>query len=99
MFALLHKAGARDPGRIARFFSDHPQTADREARVRREVALLGPIRLLPHVGNLESARAALRRLPPAPSMEQVVKGAQRQPAPGPVPVPGTSTARVEPPSG
>jgi beta-barrel assembly-enhancing protease len=99
MFAMLRKAGARDPGRLARFMSDHPATADREARVRREVALLGPVRVLPPVGNLEAARAALRRLPPALSMEQAVKGAQGQPAAGPAPVAGASTARVEAPSG
>jgi hypothetical protein len=99
MFGMLQKAGARDPGRLARFFSDHPPTADREARVRREVALLGPVKTAPPVGNLEAARVALRRLPPAPSMEQVVKGGQGQPAAGPAPIPGASTARVEPPSG
>jgi Zn-dependent protease with chaperone function len=99
MFRMLQKAGARDPGRLARFFSDHPPTADREARVRREVALLGPVRTAPPVGNLEAARVALRRLPPAPSMAQAVKVGQEQPAAGPAPIPGASTARVEPPSG
>ncbi len=71
MFAMLRKAGARDPGRLARFFSDHPPTADREARVRREAALLGPVRLLPPVGNPEVARVALRRLPPGASTARV----------------------------
>jgi Zn-dependent protease with chaperone function len=99
MFAMLKRAGARDPGRLARFLSDHPPTADREARVRSEVALLGSVRTRPPSGNLETARAALRRLPPAPSMEQVAKGAQGQPSSGPVAVPGAANARVEPPSG
>ena len=99
MFGMLQKAGARDPGRLARFFSDHPPTADREARVRSEAALLGPGRTVPLVGKLEAARVALRRLPPAPTMEQVVKGGQGQPEAGPVAIPGASTARVEAPSG
>ena len=101
MFAMLRRIGGRDPSRLAGFFSDHPATADREVRVRHEVALLGPVRTLPPVGNLETVRAALRRLPPAPSMKQVVQAGQgqTQESAGPPPARGPATGRVEPPSG
>ena len=100
MFEMLRRAAGRDPGRLARFFSDHPATADREARVRREVSMIGSVRQIPPSGNLAQAKTALSRLPPAASMEQVVKGVAAPPAPGPAyPAGGASSARVEPPSG
>ena len=40
MFQLLQNQQARQPGRVAQFFSDHPNPGNREARVRQEAQLL-----------------------------------------------------------
>ena len=70
-FESLRQQQGSDPGKVARFLSDHPAPADRQARVRQEIALLGPIHSTPLVGNVALAQAELRRLPPARTMAQV----------------------------
>ena len=64
-FATLRAEQGRDPGRLEQFLSNHPSSADREARIRNQTANLqiGPSR---EVGGFENVRASLRRLPPAP---------------------------------
>jgi Zn-dependent protease with chaperone function len=65
-FEVLRRQQGRDPGKLERFFSDHPPSADREARIRDQA---GSLRLAqsPDVGGFDGMRADLRRLSPAPS--------------------------------
>jgi Zn-dependent protease with chaperone function len=73
-FGYLGQQTGADQGKVATFLSDHPAPADREARVRQEATLLGPVRQAAVVGNLRTLQAELRRLSPAPTMEQLAKG-------------------------
>ncbi|MFN2385768.1 MAG: M48 family metallopeptidase [Thermoanaerobaculia bacterium] len=73
MFAMLQQQARREPSKLEQFFSSHPAPANREARVRKEAAAVAGARRAP-VGNVEQVKVALRRLPPAPTMEQVARG-------------------------
>jgi Zn-dependent protease with chaperone function len=63
-FELLRNQQVRDPGKLERFFSSHPPSADREARIRSQA---GGLRLgrTRDVGGFDRMRADLRRLSPA----------------------------------
>jgi hypothetical protein len=63
-FGLLRSEQGRDPGKVERFFSDHPSAVDREARIR---AQAGSLKLAQSrdVGGFDRTRADLRRLSPA----------------------------------
>jgi len=63
-FELLRSQQGRDPGKLERFFSDHPPSADREARIRDQA---GSLRLARSrdVGGFDRMRADLRKLSPA----------------------------------
>ena len=65
-FGVLRGEQGRDPGKVEKFFSDHPAAADREARIR---DLAGSLRLAQSrdVGGFDGMRADLRRLSPASS--------------------------------
>lgn len=65
-FQLLRREQGRDPGKLERFFSDHPPSADREARIREQA---GSLRLArsQDVGGFDRIRADVRRLSPASS--------------------------------
>jgi beta-barrel assembly-enhancing protease len=65
-FGLLRAQQGRDPGKLEQFFSDHPPSADREARIRSQA---GSLRLAKSgdVGGFDRMRADLRRLSPASS--------------------------------
>ncbi len=65
-FELLRQEQGHDPGKVERFFSDHPPAGDREARIR---DLAGSLHLArsQDVGGFDRMRADLRRLSPAPS--------------------------------
>jgi Zn-dependent protease with chaperone function len=65
-FELLRSEQGRDPGKVERFFSDHPPSADREARIREQAGSLKLARSQ-DVGGFDRTRADLRRLSPAPS--------------------------------
>jgi hypothetical protein len=65
-FELLRGEQDRDPGKLERFFSSHPPSADREARIRDQAASLQLARSL-DVGGFDRIRADLRRLAPASS--------------------------------
>lgn len=73
-FAYLGQQPGGDPSKFATFLSDHPAPADREARVRREAALLGPVHLLATTGNLRTIQSQLSRLPAAPASTQLAQG-------------------------
>jgi hypothetical protein len=67
-FALLRAESARDPGALETFFSSHPPSAEREARIRQQAKTLArkPSRA---VGGFETVAAGLQRLP-APSSQR-----------------------------
>lgn len=76
MFQLLQTQQARQPGRVAQFFSDHPNPGNREARVRQEAQLLRARGSVTVIGGLENAQGQLRRMPPAGTMSQIARAAQ-----------------------
>lgn len=64
-FTLLRSEQGRDPGKVERFFSDHPAAGDREARIRSQAESL-KVAGSRDVGGFDGMRADLRRLSPAP---------------------------------
>jgi hypothetical protein len=81
-FETMRQQAGSDPGKVAKFLSDHPAPVDREARVRQEASLLGPVRAASPVGSIASLQKGLGRLSPAPSMGQLAS-AQKPATPGP----------------
>jgi len=73
-FETMRREAGSDPGKVAQFLSDHPAPANREARVRQEVALLGPVRPVSPVGSIVAIQGDLGRLSPARSMGQLAAG-------------------------
>jgi Zn-dependent protease with chaperone function len=65
-FELLRSQQGRDPGKLEQFFSDHPPSADREARIRDQAGSLRLVRSR-DVGGFDRLRADLRRLSPPSS--------------------------------
>ena len=65
-FEFLRREQGHDPGKLERFFSGHPPSADREARIRDQAVGL-PLVRSSDVGGFERMRADLQRLSPAPS--------------------------------
>ncbi|HEY6549094.1 MAG TPA: M48 family metallopeptidase [Vicinamibacteria bacterium] len=65
-FELLRREQGRDPGKLEQFLSDHPSSADREARIRSQAGNLQLARAQ-NVGGFDRMRADLRRLAPASS--------------------------------
>jgi beta-barrel assembly-enhancing protease len=65
-FELLRKQQGRDPGKLEQFFSSHPPSADREARIRDQAGSLRRAQSR-DVGGFDRMRADLRRLSPASS--------------------------------
>jgi len=61
-FALLRAESARNPSALETFFSDHPPSAEREARIRGQAKTLARNPSRP-VGGFESVVAELQRLP------------------------------------
>ncbi len=97
MFQLLKSQQASQPGKVAQFFSDHPNPENREARVRQEAQALRASGSLSVVGGLENAQGAMRRLPRAGTMSQISQAAQsgqRQGSSYPSGYPSGSTGRA-----
>jgi hypothetical protein len=83
MFQLLKAQQGREPGRVARFFSDHPSPANREERVLQEARLLHTRGSTSLVGGLDAVKAELSRMPRAGTMAQIAQGvAPSQGSPG-----------------
>jgi Zn-dependent protease with chaperone function len=74
MFQLLKSKQGQEPGKVAQFFSDHPNPANREARVRQEAKLLGARGATEVVGGLDTTKSRLRGMGTAPSMAQIARG-------------------------
>lgn len=93
-FETLAGEQSREPGKLDRWFSDHPQPIDRRDRIKKESQLLnyrGPGR---EVGGFADVKRSLLGLPKAPSMQQQTQAGQQQPTRSGQPV----NVRVEPPS-
>jgi hypothetical protein len=74
-FEKLEKGRGGQASKAEQFFSSHPAPADRAARVRQEIALLGPPQHRSGEGDLPAMQARLDRLPDAPGA-----GRDRSPA-------------------
>ena len=86
-FELLRAEQGRNPSKVEQFFSDHPPTADREARIRQMATTLGRGQTQ-LVGGFDGVRSRLHGLP-ATGPQQVVAtgpGPQTTPAAGPLAV-------------
>jgi len=95
LFELLRSQQSSNPGKVEQFLSDHPSSADREARIRQQAATLasGQTSVL---GGFDATRARLRGLP-APSSQQVVAQSNISPSLDTL-AGGQVVARVDPPS-
>jgi Zn-dependent protease with chaperone function len=96
-FETLAGEQTREPGKLERWFSDHPQPRDRRDRIKKESQLLNYRGGSREVGGFAQVRQTLLGMPKAPSMQQQAQqqGGQggQQPRQGqPVNV------RVDPPS-
>jgi hypothetical protein len=104
MFEMLNQNARREPSKLEQFFASHPAPANRQARVRQEAGLLGGTRASARpVGSIQQAQAGLRRLPPAPTMQQAARGGSSTDPRGggypPTSRPGeVRTVRIERPS-
>jgi beta-barrel assembly-enhancing protease len=87
-FDKLAAMSQSQPGRLDRFFSDHPAPAGRATRIRQEARSLGPAEQSAPVGGFEEVRARLRALPPSPdSRTAVAREGFRVPAAAACPAP------------
>jgi beta-barrel assembly-enhancing protease len=95
-FETLAGEQTREPSKLERWFSDHPQPRDRRDRIRRESQLLNYRGGSREVGGFAQVRQSLLGMPKAPSMQQQARqqGGQQQPSRTGQPV----NVRVEPPS-
>lgn len=91
-FETLRTQQDGDPGKVEQFFSDHPAPKDRAARITKEMKML-TIRPTQSVGNLQKTKSSLKRMPPAPSMQQITQG-----QPGTTPTPASGKNGIERPS-
>lgn len=98
MFQLLKSKQGSEPGKLAQFFSDHPNPANREARVREEARLLGARGSTEIVGGLDTVRSRLRGMGTAPSMAQIARGVAPSQGSAPSSGSGESVGRIEAPS-
>ncbi len=97
-FDVLRQEAGGNPSKLSQFFSDHPAPANRATRIRREATLIGPVRSTGSAGNIETARATLRRMPAAPTMAQVAARGGTTTAAGGTAAGGTTQASVGRPS-
>jgi hypothetical protein len=92
-FEVLRLQQGRNPGALERWFSGHPPSARREARIRLQARSLAPVEFL-EVGGFERMRADLQSLPRASSRQGEWREAARNEDRGTRQV----EVRVEPPS-
>ncbi len=95
-FETLAGEQSREPGKLERWFSDHPQPRDRRERIKKEAQLLNYRGGSREVGGFASVKQTLGGMAKAPSMqEQPQQGGQQQP---PARQGQPVNVRVEPPS-
>lgn len=96
-FETLAGEQSREPGKLERWFSDHPQPRDRRDRIKKESQLLNYRGGSREVGGFAEVRQMLLGMAKAPSMsqqQQTQQGGQQQPQQSGQPV----NVRVDPPS-
>lgn len=93
-FETLAGEQSREPGKLERWFSDHPQPTDRRDRIKKESQLIGYRGGSREVGGFADIKRALQGMPKAPSMQQQQQAGQQQPTNSGQPV----NVRVSPPS-
>jgi Zn-dependent protease with chaperone function len=97
-FEAMRLQAGSDPSKVAQFLSDHPAPANREARVRQEVALLGTVRSVSPIGSIVAVQRDLGHLSPAPSSAQLASGQTPAPSQPTQTTTETATISVERPS-
>ena len=95
LFELLRAQQSSNPSKVEQFLSDHPSSADREARIRQQAAALGGGKTTV-LGGFDAMRAGLRNLPAAGS-QQIVAQSNVTPSLDTL-AGGQVVARVDPPS-
>ncbi|HEU5217057.1 MAG TPA: M48 family metallopeptidase [Gemmatimonadales bacterium] len=95
-FEQLRARQNQDPGKVATFFSDHPSSADREARIRQLANTLGPVQTRV-VGGFEVVQARVRGLT-ASGQSTALAGRLDVPTDQPDNPWGRLTVSVQPPS-
>jgi beta-barrel assembly-enhancing protease len=78
-FETLAGEQSREPGKLERWFSDHPQPRDRRDRIKRESQMLNYRNTGREVGGFAEVKRTLLGMPQAPSMTQQQGGGQPQP--------------------
>jgi hypothetical protein len=96
-FEFLRSEQSRDPSKVEQFFSDHPQSSDREARIRSQARSLQVARPQ-DVGGFDRMRADLRKLSPASSPVVAQRLAEPQSQDGRNQNSGLFDVRVDQPS-
>jgi len=95
LFELLRTQESSNPNKVAQFLSDHPSSADREARIRQQATALGGGRTTV-LGGFDAMRSGLRNLPAAGSQQIVAQS--NSPSTLDTLASGQVVARVDPPS-
>ncbi len=75
MFEMLRSTSGHDPSSVGKFFSDHPASADRAARIKKELSLLGSTPQAAPVANYAQMKSRLQQMPKAKSMADIQKQA------------------------
>ncbi len=69
-FETLAGEQSREPGKLERWFSDHPQPTDRRDRIKKESQLIGARGSSREVGGFADVKRTLMGMPKAPSTQQ-----------------------------
>ncbi len=91
-FETLAGEQTREPGKLERWFSDHPQPVDRRDRIKKEAAMLGNRGNTREVGGFTDIKRMLQGLPKAPTAQQTAQQAQQGGQQGSQPVSGRVAA-------
>jgi len=95
LFELLRSTQTSNPGKVAQFLSDHPSSADREARIRQQAASLGRGNTTV-LGGFDATRTRLQRFPAASAQQIVAQSSSASTAD--TLSSGAVVSRIEPPS-
>jgi Zn-dependent protease with chaperone function len=96
-FEQLRALQAREPSKLDTFFSDHPASADREARIRQLARTLGPVQTRV-VGGFETTQARIRGLTASGTRASGLTGRLDVPTDQPAATVGPITVQIPPPS-
>ena len=77
-FETLAGESSREPGKLEKWFSDHPQPVDRRDRIKKEAAMLGNRGNGREVGGFTDIKRMLQGLPKAPTAQQTAQQGTRQ---------------------